>query len=304
MVTAPLYIGTSGWSYPSGYGKWSGIFYPRRWAGDELAYYAERFNAVEVNATFYRLPALETVRGWVRRTTAGFRFAVKLFRKFTHPDFYAREEGQSPEITAEDVAAMRGVLDVLAEEGRLGAVLVQYPEFFHQREANITMLARTLDAFRDYPLAVELRHTSWENARTRALLSERHAAFARIDEPCFSNLDAPDAAKERLSYWRFHGRNADAWRTPGAGHGRYDYQYTPDEVDALAELIARRLQSDRPMYLFFNNHPGGKAAANAVSLAARLKQPLPYAKFSLLAKTFPELKPLTGEAGGQRSLLE
>ena len=128
LPTVSIYPGTSGWSYPAGYGKWNGVFYPKGRKVDELAYYAERFPAVEVNVTFYRLPSLETVRGWVERTPSSFLFSVKLFRKFTHPEFYAREEGLSPEITPEDVAGMRGVLDVLAARERLGAVLVEAPE--------------------------------------------------------------------------------------------------------------------------------------------------------------------------------
>ena len=297
-----IYLGTSGWSYPSGYGKWSGIFYPPRWSGDELAYYAERFTAVEVNSSFYRLPGAATARSWVERTPAGFRFTVKLFRKFTHPEFYAREEGASPEISAEDVAGMRAALDALATEGRLGAALIQYPDFFFRNEANAAALSRTLDYFRDYPLAVELRNRSWQNSATDELLASYRATFARIDEPFFRNLGVPAASAESVSYWRFHGRNTAGWRKPGAGARRYDYLYTSDEVDELADAVARHLQPDRPMYLFFNNHPGGQAAANAVSLAKRLKMPLDYAKFAHLATLFPQLKSITGEKGGQMSL--
>ncbi len=126
MDTSRIYIGTSGWSYPTGYGTWTGIVYPARWQGDELAYYAERFSAVEVNASFYRMPAVRVVRGWVERTPAAFRFTLKLFHKFTHPDWYARQTGQSPVVTGADIAGMRSILDVLAECGRLGALLVQY----------------------------------------------------------------------------------------------------------------------------------------------------------------------------------
>jgi len=297
-----MYIGTSGWSYPSGYGKWNGIFYPRRWKGDELAYYAERFPVVEVNSSFYRLPAAPMVRSWIERTPTRFRFTMKLFRKFTHPDFYAREEGQSPEITEADVAAMRAALDVLAEHDRLGALLVQYPDFYLRNEANTAALATTLEHFRDYPLAVELRHHSWHHPAARALLAARGAAVARIDEPFFQNLALPDAPEDRLAYWRFHGRNAAEWRRGGAGAHRYDYLYTPDEVDELADLIARYIHPDRPTFIFFNNHPGGQAAANAVSLSKRLKMPLDYAKFSNLAETFPFLRSITGEDGGQMSL--
>src|ERR671938_1835749 len=85
-----LRIGTSGWNYPTGRGTWNGVFYPKpRPKGfDELAYYAEHFDTVEVNNTFYAQPRVDVCRGWAERTTRGFEFSVKLFQKFTHPRMY------------------------------------------------------------------------------------------------------------------------------------------------------------------------------------------------------------------------
>src|SRR5687767_15847963 len=85
-------VGTSGWNYPSGAGTWNGVFYPhRRGRGktfDELAYYAEHFNTVEVNSTFYGQPRPEVTRGWADRTPPGFEFSIKLYQKFTHPGMF------------------------------------------------------------------------------------------------------------------------------------------------------------------------------------------------------------------------
>lgn len=303
MAGPRIYVGTSGWSYPTGYGKWKGVFYPKKWNGDELAYYAERFNAVEVNASFYRIPSAETARSWVERTPATFKFCVKMYRKFTHPEFYAREENASPEITPEDIVGMRLALDALAEGGRLGAVLVQYPDFFYKNEGNVSALARTLGEFTDYPLAVELRNNTWDTVHTRELLEFYKAAYVRIDEPFFENLNPPYAPADTLQYWRFHGRNEEWWRKRGAGHRRYDYLYPPDEITQLAEAVKEKATLGRDNFVFFNNHPGGKAAANAVQISSRLKLSLPYGKFANLADAFPELRPLTGNAGGQIDLL-
>src|SRR3954465_14426061 len=92
MDTADLRIGTSGWNYPSGKGTWNGIFYPpsrgRSKTFDELAFYAEHFDTVEVNSTFYGQPRAEVTRGWVERTSPGFEFSVKLYQKFTHPRMF------------------------------------------------------------------------------------------------------------------------------------------------------------------------------------------------------------------------
>jgi uncharacterized protein YecE (DUF72 family) len=91
-VTPGLRIGTSGWNYPTGRGTWNGIFYPpargRPKGFDELAFYANHFNTVEVNSTFYGQPRPDVCRGWAERTPAGFEFSVKLYQKFTHPRMY------------------------------------------------------------------------------------------------------------------------------------------------------------------------------------------------------------------------
>jgi uncharacterized protein YecE (DUF72 family) len=303
MNPESTYYGTSGWSYPSGYGKWKGVFYPKRWSGDELAYYAERFPAVEVNSSFYRMPAEGVVRGWAERTPAAFRFAVKLFRKFTHPEFYAREENASPEITPDDVAHMRGVLDVLAEADKLGAVLAQYPEHFYRTPEHLASLVRTLDGFKGYPLAVELRHTSWDTPQLHEILGHFRAVRARIDEPFYRNLDIPALPHEEFTYWRFHGRNAEGWRKHNVAAERYDYLYNESEIFDISEIIERRGGSGKGNFLFFNNHPNAQAAANAVELAAQLKLTLPAAKLAHLAEQFPRLAKITGLPGGQLPLV-
>ena len=103
-----LRIGTSGWSYPSGRGTWNGIFYPKQRPKrfDELAYYAEHFNTVEVNSTFYGQPRANVSRSWAVRTPPGFEFSLKLYQKFTHPRMYEqRVAGSLPEdVRAEDEA--------------------------------------------------------------------------------------------------------------------------------------------------------------------------------------------------------
>src|SRR5437867_5194565 len=102
-------IGTSGWNYPSGRGTWNGVFYPPRRGRpkgfDELAFYAEHFNTVEVNTTFYGQPRVDVSRGWAARTPPGFEFSVKLYQKFTHPRlFQERVAGGLPEEARQDAA--------------------------------------------------------------------------------------------------------------------------------------------------------------------------------------------------------
>ena len=122
-----LRIGTSGWNYPTGKGTWNGIFYPlredRERGFDELSFYSERFNTVEVNSTFYGQPRANVTLGWVKRTPADFEFAVKMYQKFTHPGM-AVDPGP---ITQADIDAFKGGIDPLAAAGKLGPLLIQFP---------------------------------------------------------------------------------------------------------------------------------------------------------------------------------
>jgi uncharacterized protein YecE (DUF72 family) len=291
-LNSNIYIGTSGWSYPTGFGKWKGIFYPPKWSGDELKYYSDRFNAVEVNSSFYRALNVEMVQSWVKRTPAYFQFAVKLYNKFTHPSMYQKTQNASPAITADDVQIARAPLNVLMEKGRFAALLIQYPEFFQMNLGNIATLRQTLEQFKTYPLVVEIRHQSWRTTQTYDLLANHGATLARIDEPYFNNFDEVSTGK--FEYWRMHGRNKEQWRAKDAGMGKYDYLYTPDEITEIADLMGKYGDPKNRRYSFFNNHPNGKAVVNAVELAYQTDQKIPFAKFSHMAEKYPDLKEITG----------
>src|SRR5438552_11005479 len=139
MGNSNLRIGTAGWNYPSGRGTWNGVFYPPRRSRpkdfDELTFYADHFNTVEVNSTFYGQPRASVSRAWAERTPAGFEFSVKLYQKFTHPGMFkervvkslpehARDE--SGAITAlarpneADLDEFRRGIEPLASAGKLG----------------------------------------------------------------------------------------------------------------------------------------------------------------------------------------
>src|SRR6266545_3249230 len=135
MSNSGLRIGTSGWNYPSGKGTWNGIFYPKgrsRKTFDELAYYAEHFDTVEVNSSFYGVPTPETTRGWVERTPKGFEFSLKLYQKFTHPKMFREAQlkrvklpspsaSASPEASAVDGAVAGAAAGPEAGAGAGGA---------------------------------------------------------------------------------------------------------------------------------------------------------------------------------------
>ena len=131
-------VGTSGWSYPSGEGTWNGLFYPAKRAGfDELAFYADHFTTVEVNASFYRVPSPATVASWARRTPKDFDFSLKLYQKFTHPEMFLKAIGQDPaDLDRADVDAFRAAIDPLVAAGKLGALLAQFPASFRNEPSS------------------------------------------------------------------------------------------------------------------------------------------------------------------------
>ena len=292
-----LRIGTSGWSYPTGQGAWSGVFYPaRRGRGkfDELAYYAEHFDTVEVNASFYGVPRPETSRNWATRTPAGFEFSLKLYQKFTHPEMFRKASGkQDLSIGAGDVDQFRRGIEPLARIGKLGALLAQFPPSFKSSEASRDYLAWLLNVLHDYPVAVELRHRSWSDhlTDTLTLLNGCGAAWTQIDEPKFQFSIQQNYLPNVTGfyYMRLHGRNAARWWAHDKTEDRYDYLYTREELQPFIDTAdaARRLV--RKMYLYMNNHFAGKSVANAVMLKHSLGLKVSGAYSPEFVERYPEL---------------
>jgi uncharacterized protein YecE (DUF72 family) len=293
-----LRIGTSGWNYPTGRGTWNGIFYPparKRPKGfDELAYYASHFDTVEVNSTFYGQPRAEVCGAWAARTPAAFEFSVKLYQKFTHPKMYKERVADSlaPEAAARghgdwldaitkpnqaDLDEFRRGIDPLANAGKLGALLAQFPPSFKDTPASRDYLADLLRAFTGYQVAVELRHRGWSDriGETLALLNQFQAAWVQIDEPKFKfsirqnylpNVDG-------FYYMRLHGRNVEQWWRHAKSEDRYDYLYSADELREFSDTAdaARRLV--KKLYLYTNNHFSAKSVANAAMIKRQLGEP-------------------------------
>jgi uncharacterized protein YecE (DUF72 family) len=305
-------IGTSGWSYPNGPGTWNGVFYPaKRPRGfDELAYYAEHFDTVEVNSTFYRVPEPDISRSWLRRTPASFDFAVKLYQKFTHPDMYlARNGSGSWDVGQADLDQFRAGIEPIATTKRLAALLLQFPPSFHDSEETRGYLDWLARALGDYPLAVELRHRSWSDASsaTRRLLDAHRAAWVVIDEPKFAtsirqelrHLPEPAASHGRapLCYVRLHGRNAAQWWTHENADDRYDYLYSPTELAPFAEAAQAASSSGRKVLMYLNNHFSAKAVANAAVLRHQLGELVPGEYPREMVDRYPELGGIVTPSG-------
>jgi uncharacterized protein YecE (DUF72 family) len=271
---AGTFIGTSGWSYPKGEGTWKGYFYP---AGkiNELEYYSQFFNTVEINSSFYRPPDPGFVYNWARRVPPGFLFTVKLWQKFTHPAMYREATGEEAAISQQDVDIFHRSLEPLVKSGKLGALLAQFPPSFKNDDHGQQIIGAVVRTFGQYPLAVELRHRSWsDDAGTARFLQEHNVAWVQIDEPKFSTSVAQEVpVTADIAYFRFHGRNARDWWT-GDNETRYRYLYSPGEIAGLADRVKAACNSAKMLFAFFNNHWKAYAPRNAVDLKRALQLPL------------------------------
>jgi len=310
-----LHVGTSGWSYPSGEGRWNGLFYPAsrsKRAGtaqfDELRFYAEHFDTVEVNSTFYGQPRASVTQGWAERTPRGFEFSLKLYQKFTHPKMFKEAalkttggEGGAlldvlAQVTASDIDDFRAGIEPLAVAGKLGALLAQFPASFKSSSESRDYLTRLLHVFREYPVAVELRHRSWSDdlGETLSLLNSFGAAFVQIDEPKF-RLSIRQNYLPNVTgfyYMRLHGRNAAAWWRHEKSEDRYNYLYSADELREFSDVAGAAKDLVKKSYLYTNNHFSAKSVVNAVMLKAQLGQPIDGEYPPELVKRYPELADL------------
>jgi uncharacterized protein YecE (DUF72 family) len=293
-----LLIGTSGYSYPGPPPKgWVGAFYPevKRKGFDELEYYSQIFNTVEINFTFYRPPTEAMTKGWSSKTPADFVFSVKLWQKFTHPKKIGRQSSEDrwEPATQSDIDQFRAGVQPLAEAGKLGTLLLQYPAGFHCTTENMANVERTLRAFADYPKVVELRHQSWSrNPEMSALLEDHRASGVLIDEPKFTTSIRQDVCSMgEIFYFRAHGRNAKAWWSPKESWERYDYCYSREEIKKIAERIktAASTPEVKKVFAFFNNHARANAAANAIMLSQELAGRLKAMPSEAMVAKFPQL---------------
>ena len=310
-----LRIGTSGWNYPTGAGTWNGLFYPKtrsKRAGtagfDELRFYAEHFDTVEVNSTFYGQPRADVTAAWVARTPPEFEFSLKLYQKFTHPKMFREAAlkrapgGDGPlldllaEVTQSDIDDYRTGIDPLVGAGRLGALLAQFPASFKNTPETRDYVAQLLRAFSDYPVAVELRHRSWSDAiaGTLEMLNAFGAAWVQIDEPKFRFSIRQNYLPNVKSfyYMRLHGRNAAQWWHHAHRDDRYNYLYSAAELQEFSDVAGAAKELVRKSYLYTNNHFASKSVVNAVMLKAQLGQPIEGEYPPALVERYPEIASL------------
>jgi uncharacterized protein YecE (DUF72 family) len=283
----------------------SGRFYPREAKSAEarLRHYATQFPLVEIDSTYYALPAEQTAQLWADRTPQGFVFNVKAFRLFTGHQaqpialpadlrrtlpLNARSKlyyhDLSDEIRRELWQRFRSGLEPLQRSGKLGAVLLQFPPWFvFGRESfeHIMHCAAMLDGLR---LAVEFRNKSWfgEKTRDKTVAFERDHGLAHVvvDEPQGFPSSVPqvwEGTCSDLALVRLHGHNREMWAKKGLATSaeRFNYLYSTTELEALAQPVKDLARNARRVHVLFNNCHGDKAQRNAAQFRQLIATQLP-----------------------------
>lgn len=276
-----ILVGPAGWSYAD----WRGRVYPEA-AGtkfDTLTLVAKYFDTAEINSSFYHPPKPETARSWLERVAHNptFVFTAKLSRTFTH------ERGKA---TAEDEKLYREGIDPLIEAHKLGAVLMQFPWSFKNDRDERIYLEQLINRFKDYPLVVELRHESWNNARILQTLEDLGVGLCDIDQPQFANSIKPAAeVTSSIGYIRLHGRNYQNWfREEANVIERYDYLYSSDELEPWIGRIKEVSEKAKQTFVITNNHARGQSLVNAFEILAELEEDRVPGPAKLI-ETYPRL---------------
>jgi uncharacterized protein YecE (DUF72 family) len=294
-------IGTASWTEKTLLE--SGAFYPPavKTPADRLRYYARHFPVVEVDATYYALPALRSTGAWAERTPRDFVFGVKAFAPMTgHPietkrldrDLVAalpagqrraeslRATELPAEVRDEIWRRFRAALEPLVATGKLGYVLAQMPPWFRPNRPALAYLDALPDRLPDVHIAVEFREAGWlapeRGDETLRRLRERGLAYVCVDEPQGTRASVPPVAtatRDDLAVVRFHGRRRETWTRPGAGTTeRFRYRYRPDELAEWTERLRGLAGAARRVYVLMNNCHRESAVQGAKDLAGLLAE--------------------------------
>ncbi len=277
MSSTVVRVGTCSWADDLLTKYW----YPpsARSAEARLRYYAERFDTVEVNSTYYRLPASQMAERWAERTPPGFVMHVKAFALMTrHPvkpealppelredapvDEKGRIDRMPREFRGEVFRHFREALEPLRAAGKLGGILMQFPPYFVYRDRSLEYLEWVRDQLGGDEMLVEFRHASWldeENrAATLAFLEEREMTFVVVDAPRTGGrnvLPTVVATTSPTAYVRFHGRNAKTWNVRGGSAAeRFDYLYPREELEEWVEPLRELAEGAENAYAMINTN--------------------------------------------------
>ena len=240
------YIGTSGWHYDD----WRGRFYPEKLPKAKwLEFYAQHFNTLELNNTFYHLPSENALKNWYESTPQGFVFAVKISRFITHI--------KRLKDCSEEVARFMSRATILKE--KLGPLLYQLPPGLHRDDNKLTDFLKILPPGLKH--AIEFRHESWFTEDIYEILRQHKVGFCVFDMP---KLASPITVTTDFAYVRFHG-----------GESLYSSCYSDKEMAGWAKKIAKLAKNLEAVYIYFNNDIAGYALDNAGTIRKYLGNKLP-----------------------------
>jgi uncharacterized protein YecE (DUF72 family) len=264
-------VGTCSWADESFVKAW----YPRgvKSGADRLGFYSERFDVVEANSTFYRLPDEELVARWAATLPSGFTMHVKAFGLMTrHPvkvealpddlrgevevDRNGRVDRPSRQVRAEVFRRFLAALEPLGEAGLLGGILMQFPPYVVPKPASYEYLEWAREQLVGHEMLVEFRHKAWFEDPSEAL------AFLERNAMSYVTVDAPPdviplvvARTSGTAYVRFHGRNRKTWfKRTGSTAERFDYLYSPTELKEWVKTVRELEQGAEVVYAMFNNN--------------------------------------------------
>jgi uncharacterized protein YecE (DUF72 family) len=291
---AKILVGTASWSDPGFVQRW----YPKEMrANERLGWYAQHFEMVEVNSTFYSVPDMRTVDRWRAVTPDGFTFDVKLHKllsrhstsaKLLPPQLRRRAEVDANgkvKLTGELEEALLGILlrslSILQKADKLGALLLQLSPSFSPHEHDLVELAPLIAMLRDYSLAIEFRNRNWvvgDHLRsTIEFLTGHGVIFVNVDAPRAEHFtilpsDLNEITNRQFAYLRLHGRNAEGYLKGKTVAARFDYDYSDGEIGEIAKRARQLAEAARDVHVIFNNNNLDYAPRAATRLRAVLGQ--------------------------------
>jgi uncharacterized protein YecE (DUF72 family) len=293
-MAGKILVGTASWSDPGFVEKW----YPKKMpARDRLGWYGQHFEMVEVNSTFYSVPDVRTVQRWSAVTPASFVFDVKLHQLFSFhstpakllpPELQQRVEtdakgkvNPTPGLIEELMELFLRPISILRQEGKVGVLLLQLSPAFSPRKHGLTELEPVIEMLSDYRLAIEFRNRNWvvndQLKSTIDFLRNREIAFVNVDAPATDHFtimraDLNENTNPAVSYLRLHGRNARAYLTGKTVAARFDYDYSDEEIEEVAERSRDLAGEADEVHVVFNNNNLDYAPRAAIRLRKALGQ--------------------------------
>jgi uncharacterized protein YecE (DUF72 family) len=265
-IVTPLRIGPAGWSYRD----WEGIVYPRSPPQDfdPLRWLAHCFDLVEINVSFYRVPAVRQAAQWAERVRdTALHFSAKIPQDFTH---------RGAAISRDSLGAFADFLGPLAEARRLDVVLAQYPWRVRPDRAALARMCALDRSLQPYSVVHEVRNAQWAHPQWQQAVTGAGLDLVHVDQPLMTQNLGPECGPGRRAYVRLHGRNAPNWFDPRAGRdARYDWLYSIADLQEWADRVRTFLRTRTSVHVVTNNHFRGQAVVNALELSALLGRPAP-----------------------------